>query len=193
MTLAWKRCSCEAATCRGLLLAPCRNLVLLLRPMLGCYFGPAWRSGAAQLARGLDAPWRSALLLPRNRRSGRHSYYASIGTACAATRTRQCQFGFARRRRQLLLNDEAEALADLFPLRSAEARSLVDRLDAGEFDHDDDEDLAEINTLLSRLDERDQRSVTRAYWVLRAREHPPEDFDAFANVGPPHPTVFFRR
>ena len=94
-------------------------------------------------------------------------------------------FGFARRRRQLLLNDEAEALADLFPLRSAEARSLVDRLDAGEFDHDDDEDLAEINTLLSRLDERDQRSVTRAYWVLRAREHPPEDFDAFANEGPP--------
>ena len=37
----------------------------------------------------------------------------------------------------------------------------------------------------SRLDERDQRSVTRAYWVLRAREHPPEDFDAFANEGPP--------
>ena len=84
-----------------------------------------------------------------------------------------------------MLNDEAEALADLFPLRSAEARSLVDRLDAGEFDHDDDEDLAEINTLLSRLDERDQRSVTRAYWVLRAREHPPGDFDAFANEGPP--------
>jgi hypothetical protein len=94
-------------------------------------------------------------------------------------------FGFARRRRQLLLNDEAEALADLFPLRSAEARNLVDRLDAGEFDHDDDDDLSEINTLLSRLDERDQRSVTRAYWVLRAREHPPEDFDAFANEGPP--------
>ena len=55
---------------------------------------------------------------------------------------------------------------------------MVDRLDAGEFDHDDDEDLAEINTLLSRLDERDQRSVTRAYWVLRARranEGPPDD------------------
>ena len=42
-------------------------------------------------------------------------------------------------------------------------------MESGDFDISNEDDLAEINAVLARLDERDQRSVTRSYWVLRSR------------------------
>ena len=98
-------------------------------------------------------------------------------------------FAFARTKRVLRLDkNQTDALADLFPVRAPEARDLIDRLEAGLFDHDDENDLAEINAVLARLEEPDQRAVTRAYWVLRARAagEAADDDDDFANEGPPN-------
>ena len=95
-------------------------------------------------------------------------------------------FGFARSPRTLRLDARAvDALADLFPLASPEARDLVDKMESGDFDIANEDDLAEINGVLARLDEADQRSVTRSYWVLRQRaaavEHQDQDLGNFVD------------
>ncbi|KAH8072652.1 hypothetical protein JL721_3295 [Aureococcus anophagefferens] len=99
-------------------------------------------------------------------------------------------FGFARSPRTLRLDARpVDALADLFPLASPavspEARDLVDKMESGDFDIANEDDLAEINGVLARLDEADQRSVTRSYWVLRQRaaavEHQDQDLGNFVD------------
>ena len=70
-------------------------------------------------------------------------------------------FGFARSPRTLRLDARAvDALADLFPLASPEARDLVDKMESGDFDIANEDDLAEINGVLARLDEADPQGVS---------------------------------